>query len=425
MTLNKSLNKAKLIFSSGVANTFEWYDYTLFAHFATVIGDKFFPSNDSSATLLYAFTVFAIGYLMRPIGGIFFGILGDRLGRKVALSTSIICMALPTTFMGLLPTYDAIGVTATILMIVVRMMQGLSMGGVLTSSVSFVIEHTNPQHRGVVGSISMTSICLGILLGSLTAYTIKALLSPQQFLDWGWRIPFLCGILVMFVGIYIRKHISETPLFEDIKHDGTILKSPLREVLKKYWFDILISILINSTGSVIFYLEAVYVSTFLKLNRNFSESDVDNLINISYVIMAFTTVFVAWVSDRIGRRKIYIINLLVIAPSIFFIMNVFEFGNMYMVVAAHILLTILAGAYIGPEPALQAEFYPTNVRNTALSLSYNIAVSVFGGTAPLIIEYLFQKTGSIISAAYYVFICSLLSMIALYFYKDRSKDGSV
>lgn len=415
------MNKRKLILSSGIANTFEWYDYILFAHFAPIIGEKFFPSSDAGAPLLYAFAVFAAGYLMRPIGGIFFGVLGYKFGRRAALSASIICMALPTTLMGLLPTYDSIGVTATTLMIIVRMMQGLSMGGALTSSISFVIEHTDRRHRGLTGSVSMSSICLGILLGSLAAYIVKTSLSSEQFSIWGWRIPFLLGIFIMFVGVYIRQNINETPLFESLRVEKKVLQSPLKEVLQKHWFDILISIMINSTGSVIFYLEAVYVATFLKLNRDFVESDIDNIVNISYVLMAFITVLIGWLSDKIGRRKIYTINLLIIASSIFFIMRIFEDGSMQAIIVAQILLAVLAAAYIGPEPALQAEFYPTPVRNTALALSYNTATSLFGGTTPLVMEYLLQKTGSITSAAYYVLVCSMCSMIALFFYKNRSK----
>jgi len=418
------MKNRKLILSSAAANAFEWYDYTLFGHFAPIMGSKFFPDDDAGASLLKVFLVFAVGYLMRPIGGIFFGVLGDRFGRRAALSASMVCMALPTMLIGLLPTYETIGITATILMIIVRMMQGLSMGGALTSSISFVIEHTESKHRGFAGSFSMSSICIGILLGSLASYATRSLLTAEQFVDWGWRIPFLFGIIVMFIGIYIRKNMAETPLFEQMKVHKQLSQAPLKEVLTKYWFDILISIFINATGSVIFYLEAIYLTNFLKLNRDFAENTIDGFVNISYVVMAIITVVAGVISDRIGRRKIYIVNLLLITSSIFFIMRVFEYESVEYVIGAQIFLATLAAAYIGPEPALQAEFYPANIRNTALSLSYNIAVSIFGGTTPFVLEYLLQKTGSITSCAYYVLICSTFSMIALYFYKNRSHYDS-
>jgi MHS family proline/betaine transporter-like MFS transporter len=415
------MSKRKLVFSSGVANAFEWYDYALFGHFAPIIGAKFFPETDSNSSLLYAFLAFAIGYLMRPIGGIFFGVIGDRFGRKTALSASIFCMSLPTALIGLLPTYSSIGFSATILMILVRMLQGLSMGGALTGSISFVIEHTGAKNRGFAGSISMSSICIGILFGSIISHLIQSCLSAQQFDSWGWRIPFLLGIFILFAGQYIRKHTHETPNFQTIKADGKILKSPLKKVINKYWLDMIISIFINSTGSVIFYLQAIYLMSFLRINREFTETQVSNLANYCYIIMAVVTLCSGYVSDIIGRKQVFIINLLLIILVTPFLMNSIETGDFYFIIISQIILSILAASYIGPEPALQAEFYPTNVRNTALSLSYNTATSIFGGTTPLVIEYLVQKTGTITSAIYYVIACAVSSLIALYFYKDRSK----
>ncbi|WP_341764182.1 MFS transporter [Candidatus Tisiphia endosymbiont of Beris chalybata] len=413
------MNKRKLVFASGIANAFEWYDYALFAHFAPIIGIKFFPGVSSSASLLHAFIAFALGYLMRPIGGIFFGIIGDRFGRKTALSTSIFCMALPTALIGIIPTYDEIGAIATILMILARMLQGLSMGGALTGSISFIIEHTEPHHRGFTGSISMASICAGILFGSIIASLIQTILSVEQFNNWGWRIPFLLGIFILFAGLYIKKYTTETPVFQAIKEEGAILKSPLTKVISKHWVDMLISIFINATGSVIFYLQAIYLMSFLRINRNFSDSDVSNLANCCYLVMIVATLCSGYLSDIIGRKRLCIINLLLIIVVTPFLMNIIETEDFYYIIIAQIILSILAAFYIGPEPALQAEMYPTNIRNTALSLSYNIATSLFGGTTPLVVEYLIQKTGTITSATYYVIICAIASLIALAFYKNR------
>ena len=415
------MSKRRLVFASGVANTFEWYDYALFGHFAPIIGAKFFPDASPSSSLLHAFLAFAIGYLMRPIGGIFFGILGDKFGRRTALSAAIFCMSLPTALIGILPTYESIGITATILMIIVRMVQGLAMGGALTGSISFVIEHTKPANRGFSGSISMSSICIGILFGSGVSQLIQYFLTVEQFNSWGWRVPFLLGIFILFAGNYIRKYTSETPSFEGIKEEGKILKSPLKKVISTYWFDMLISIFINSTGSVIFYLQAIYLMSFLRVNRNFTETDISSLANYCYLIMAIITLGAGYLSDKIGRKQIFIINLLLIIGVTPFLLQIFEEKSFYFVIIAQIVLSILAASYIGPEPALQAEFYPVNVRNTALSLSYNTATSIFGGTTPLALEYVVQKTGTITSATYYVIACAILSLISLYFYKDRSK----
>ncbi len=414
------MNKKKLILTSGVANTFEWYDYALFGHLAPVIGQKFFPETEPSAVLLQVFLVFAIGYLMRPLGGIFFGVIGDKFGRKVALSTAIMCMAIPTAAIGFLPTYESIGIVSTILMIVIRMMQGLSMGGALTGSISFIIEHTPKERRGLFGSISMASICMGILLGSIVLFLIKSIFTPEQFDNWAWRLPFIMGIAVYFAGMYIKKYTSETPLFEDTKARGEVLRSPLKTTFKYYWFDMIVSILINMTGSIIFYMVAIYLVSYLKINRGFPESDISFLINSCYVIMIFITLWAGWLSDKIGRQKIFVINLIFITIACPFLLTTIATGGFTLVVIAMLVLAIIAAVYIGPEPALQAEFYPTAVRNTALSVSYNTATSIFGGTTPYIIESLIQNTGSITSSFYYIITAAILGLIALYFYEDRS-----
>jgi MFS transporter, MHS family, proline/betaine transporter len=419
------MNKRKLILTSGVANTFEWYDYALFGHFAPIIGQKFFPESDPSAALLQVFLVFAIGYLMRPIGGIFFGIIGDKFGRRAALSLAVMCMAVPTAAIGFLPTYETWGIVSTVSMIVFRMLQGLSMGGALTGSISFVIEHSDKNKRGFFGSISMMSICTGILLGSLVSYLVKNSFSVEQFDLWAWRVPFIMGVLVFFVGIYIKNNTQETPLFEEAKYRGEVVVNPLRTVFKNHWFDMIISILINATGSIIFYLEAIYLVTYLKINRGFPDSDVSILVNSCYVLMIFITLFAGWLSDKIGRRKIFVGNLIFIIVASPFLLNVMESGDFGLVIFAQIVIAVMAAMYIGPEPALQAELYPTAVRNTALSVSYNTATSVFGGTAPYIIESLVQNTGTITTSVYYIMAAAIISLIALYFYKDRSLEDHI
>ena len=414
-----AMNKRKLILTSGIANSFEWYDYALFGHFAPIIGQKFFANNDPSTSLLYAFLAFAIGYLMRPIGGIFFGVIGDKFGRKAALSASIMCMAFPTAAIGFLPTYETMGIVATSLMILARMLQGLSMGGALTGSISFVIEHSQKNQRGFTSSFSMSSICIGILFGSLVSYLTKSIFSAEQFDSWAWRLPFIIGILIFFAGVYIKKHTVETPLFLDSQLHGQIKKNPLKFAFKNHWFDMLISILINGTGSVIFYIESIYLLSYLKIHRGFSESEVSTLSIICYLIMIVVTILSGWVSDKIGRRRIFVINLIIIILTSTFLLKAFEFGNFNSIIIAQVIIAILAAMYIGPEPALQAELYPTNIRSTALSVSYNTATSVFGGTTPYIMESLVQN-GNMKSGAIYIVICAIFSLISLYFYVDRS-----
>ncbi|MCC2646227.1 MAG: proP1 [Rickettsiaceae bacterium] len=414
--------KKRLIISSGIANAFEWYDYALFGHLAPIIGQKFFPDNDPNAALLNAFLLFAAGYVMRPLGGLAFGIIGDKLGRRTALSAAVFFMAFPTALIGLIPTYETIGIFAPIIMLIARMLQGLSMGGALTGSVSFLIEHASVRRRGIAGSIPMAGICIGILMGSLTSTFFKSIMTPEEFNEWGWRIPFLLGIFIIYAGIYIKKYTNETPSFKSAKEAGTIEKSPISKAIANHKIDMLISIFINSTGSVLFYIQAIYLINYLKVDRNFLEKDVEWISALSYVFMGFAAIFAGWLSDKIGRVKIYVFNIMLIILTSFWAIKQIEHGTFQQVCIAQFILAFVAAFYIGPEPALQAEFYPTNIRNTSLSLSYNLATTIFGGTTPYVVSYIVLKTGSLKSASYYIFLCTALSLSALYFYNIRMQD---
>ncbi|MDF2965477.1 MAG: proP1 [Rickettsiaceae bacterium] len=416
--------KKRLILSSGLANAFEWYDYALFGHLAQIIGQKFFPDNNPNVALLNAFLVFAAGYLMRPLGGIVFGIIGDRLGRKTALSAAVFFMAFPTAIIGLIPTYETIGILAPIIMLIARLLQGLSMGGALTGSVSFLIEHASVSRRGLAGSIPMAGICVGILMGSLISSFFRYMLSPEQFNEWGWRIPFLLGIFIIFAGIYIKKYTFETPSFENARKNGKIEHSPISKVIANHKTDMLISIFINATGSVLFYIQAIYLINYLKVERHFLSSQIDMISNLSYIFMGITSIFAGWLSDKIGRIKIYRLNILIIFLTCFWAIKQIEYGSFFQVCMGQFILAFVAAFYIGPEPALQAEFYPTEIRNTSLSLSYNLATTIFGGTTPYVISYLVFKTNSLKSASYYILLCAALSLIALYWYNIRTQDDN-
>lgn len=413
------MNKYKLILISGLANTFEWYDYALFGHFALIINEKFFPCYTIS--LSRVFLLFAIGYLMRPIGGILFGVIGDKFGRKVALSYAVLLMSIPTTIVSIMPTYDSIGVLSTVFIIIARLLQGLSMGGTLTSSIAFMIEHTESKYRGYIGSFSMSSICFGIMLCSVVIHIVQSCMSKDNFYLWGWRIPFLIGIIILLIGLYIKKYSLETPIFNESRKLGLIIKHPLSTVLLKYRSSIIISIFINSTGSIIFYLQNTYFTSYLKAIRHFSEVETNNISSVCCFIMVFITIISGWISDMFERRIIFIIlNLLVIVSSTRLI-NTFMYGSFHEVILAQLILAIITAIYIGPEPALQAELYPDHIRSTALSLSYNLATSIFGGATPYIIETFSQRTGSMNFCTYYIISCATLSIIALCFYKNQSK----
>lgn len=411
----------KSLLISNLASTFEWYDYALFGYFAPLLAEKFFPSHDQNSSLLEAFLVFALGYLMRPVGGIIFGFISDKFGRKTSLTIVMFCMAFPSGVMSFLPTYNSIGAAATWLMVILRMMQGLAMGGALTGTITFSIEHAPAKKRGFIGSLSMASICLGILLGSLIASLVRQFLTEAAFEQWGWRIPFFLGIIVFFVGVYFKRTAFETPDFDEIKKEKNIVKFPLIYALKKHYKEMLIGVAVNALGSVIFYFQAIYLMNYLRINRAFNEEELSLLMSVSYLLMSFTTVISGIISDYIGRFKTFLFLLILSLSSFPFLLKIFETGNFFQVICAQIIVSILASAYIGPEPALQVDLYPSKIRSTALSLSYNLATSLFGGMTPYIIEIIMQNTGSIFYCFYYILVITLLSFIGIFFYYRKQK----
>jgi len=416
------MKRLKLILIAALANTFEWYDYTLFGNFADIIGSKFFHEQDPKSAILKAFVVFAAGYITRPLGGAFFGIIGDKIGRKTALSTAVILMGLPTVSISLLPSYQYWGIWSTIILVFLRMLQGLSMGGVLTSSICFSIEHSDKKHQNFISSISMASICAGILLGSIVAFTTRSSLSSDDFENWGWRIPFFLGAIVIFVGLYIKKYTSETPDFKEEAFKDETFLAPLTQTIMLYWKKMLISIGINATGSILFYLQAVYLANYLKLNSNFSIVVIDKISSISYACMIFFTLFAGWIADKFGNVRILRINLVVLLLAILPLLTMTYSDNIYQIMFVQICLGFLAATYISIEVAMQANFYPANIRSTALALSYNIATTIFGGATPYILENITQTTGSITSCSYYVIFFAFISLYSVFLYNKKQTN---
>lgn len=412
--------KYKPAIISNLANIFEWYDFTIFAIFAEIIALKFFPSENESINLLQVLLIFALGYVARPLGAIIFGWIGDKYGRKKSLTIAILCMAIPTAAIGILPTYDDIGIASSILIGAMRVMQGISLGGVLTGAIIFSIEHANKSHRSFISSFTMATICSGLLIGSFVSYLMHSFFSEEDFTNWAWRIPFIGGLLVVFVAHYLHKYIPETPIFQELQDKGKIVKSPLVYLLKFHWKKIFLSIFINATGSVLFYFDAIYIMNYLKIHRKLLPSLVDKLMILNYILIAIASLFFGWIADKTGYKKLYLINICVILLSGFFITKIFAIGSISQIIVAQILLAVIIGAYLGPEPGLQASIYPNNIRNTGLSVSYNIATSLFGGLTPYVCEKIVvSHDNNITYCNYYIVFCATASLIAIICYRQK------
>ncbi len=403
----------KIVFIGSIANSLEWYDFALYAHLASILGEKFFPQFDENASLLATLAVFGAGFIMRPFGAGLFGVIGDRYGRKTSLSLAILCMSIPTAMVGILPSYETIGIAAPIILCLLRLTQGLSLGGALIGSVSYIVEHAPKNKRGVAGSATMFSLCFGFMLGSFVAWLFTGLMGEENFRSYGWRFPFFLSLAAMFISYYLRKHADETPEFTEAKEQGKLTKKPIATLFKAYKHNFISSILINALGSVGFYVLAVYIGIYLENARGLSISDASIMESFVMMVVMISVVIGGTCSDKIGRKKWFtltsILTAILIYPIIYFITS----GNYYEIFTAQFIFAFLVGSWIGPEPSLQMALYPTNVRNTGVSLSYNIGCTLFGGLTPALCQYLYDKTDNINFIAIYIIIIALISLGAV------------
>ena len=409
----------KIIIAGMLGNGLEWYDYALYAYTTLIISQQFFPAGNETAHLLATLGIFAVGFVARPFGGIFFGVVGDKFGRRTALVLSIFMMAIPTGCIGLLPTYGQIGIAAPLLLTLIRVLQGLSLGGAFSGSMTFLVEHAPLKQRGLVGSTSICSLVIGFLLGSLVSLVVKSAVSEAEYESWGWRIPFLLGIAIGFIGFYIRKHCEESPSYETAKREGTLSATPVRDVLRFERASMAQAIGIYITVTMPFYLLSAYFITFTEytLKRSSEEALMLNFMNM--LILLVVAPFSAWLSDQVGRKKVLGVTafaFLVVTYPVFSLLQQEAIG---MIALGQAIFAMVVGFYIGPVPALLVEIFPTRLRYTAMSLSYNVCAALFGGTAPMVCQWLITETGNSYCIAYYVMACAVISLVSLYYYRER------
>lgn len=403
----------KAVIAGAVGNTMEWFDFGVYAYFATIIATLFFPSEDPVASLLASFAVFAVAFFMRPLGALIFGHFGDRIGRRNTLAAAIILMAVATFLIGILPTYEQIGVLAPILLVLARLLQGLSAGGEWGGSASFMVEFAPEGRRGFFGSWQQFSVVGGLLLGSATGALLTSTLSEAALNSWGWRVPFLIGLLLGLVGLYIRLQVDETPEFRAVIQNREVAAAPIRETLRGHNRAGLVAIGFTLVWTVAYYLLLTYMPTYVSQTLEISASLalISNTIGLVF-LMALIPVMGA-LSDRIGRKPMLIgaaVGLAVLTYPMFLLISQ---GSFVLIVLAQIVFAVLIAMYSGPGPAALVEMFPTNVRYSALGVSYNLSVAVFGGTAPFIATFLINRTGSDLSPTFYMILAAVITLAVL------------
>ncbi len=412
--------RRRAILAGAIGTVLEWYDFAVYGYFVPIISQLFFPARTPVVSLLLTFSVFGVGFVMRPVGSVVFGQYGDRHGRKRALSAVIFLMAVSTFAVGLLPTYASMGTLAPALLVAARLAQGLSGGGEWGGAAAYLVEYAAPGKRGLTGSWQQVSVGCGFLLGSLSAALLNTWVSPEAMLAWGWRIPFLGGVLVGGVGAIMRWRLDDTPAFTRLEQQGQVSRSPLLEAFTTFRKPTLIAFGITVHNTVGYYAVLIYLTTWLtsivKMPRG----------TALWIGTACLLAFVAAVpltgalSDRIGRRPLLIASCagyVLLAYPLFLLASS---GVTAWAFAAQLVLVLLLALYAGPGPAVYCELFPTRVRYTAMSVGYNIAVAVFGGFAPFIATGLIQWTGNILAPAAYVAAAAAVTLLTMIWVKETA-----
>jgi MHS family proline/betaine transporter-like MFS transporter len=385
-----------------------------------VLAGLFFPSEDKIASMLATFGVFAIGFLMRPIGGAIFGHVGDRVGRQTALTYSVMLMAIPTFLLGLLPTHAQVGTLATVLLIILRLLQGTAVGGEYTSSVVFLVEQAPPNRRGFVGSWSVFGAIAGILLGSAVGALVTEWVPAAAIAEWGWRIPFLLGLLVGIAGLIIRRHAFHEQATQTASPEPHQQGSPLLLALRTQWKEILQVIGLCLLNAVGFYTLFVYITTYFTKVNTLSLHAALDINTWSMVVLLIFIPISGILSDRFGRKPVLILSALGCLVLAYPLFSLLDQGDPNLIQAGQLCFAVLIGLFIGAGPAAMVELFSLKARCSALSIGYNICLAIFGGTSPMVATYLIEATHDNLAPAYYIMAVAAISLVTILGMKETA-----
>lgn len=411
----------RVLIASLVGSSIEWFDYFLYGTMAALVFNQlFFVNEDPTVGLLLAYTSFALSFFIRPFGGIIFSHIGDRIGRKKTLVLTLSLMGAATFAMGILPTYQAIGVAAPIILITLRLIQGLGIGGEWGGALLLATEYAPAERRGFFGSIPQMGVTIGMVMGTLALW-LMSLLPEQQFMTWGWRVPFIFSALLVVFGLWIRKGIDETPEFKEVQQKGEIPKLPIVDTLRYYWKEVLITIGAKVVETAPFYIFSTFIVSYATSTLGFSRSAVLGSVMISTVITTILIPIMGSLSDRVGRKKMYIAGTLAMMAFAFPYFWMIHQGSVLMLVLATIIgLGIIWAPITAVLGTMFSEIFDAKVRYTGVSLGYQIGAAVAGGTAPLVATALLASfDNSYVPVALYIMFTAVVSLIAIWAVKSR------
>ncbi len=406
-----------------IGNALEWYDFIVFGFLTVVISRLFFPNESEYSSLLLTTAVFGVGFFMRPVRGILLGIYADRKGRKAALQLIIAMMTLGIALIAFAPTYAAIGVGAPLIIVLARLLQGFATGGEFASASAFLIESAPPNRRGLYSSWQLFGQGLAVLCGATLSALVTRGLSAEAVDSWGWRLPFLFGLLIGPVGLWIRRYLDETEAFLEARK-APKNKQSLGQMLRNHWREVVAVMGLNVCGTTSFYVILVYMPTFANKQLGISLTDAFTAQIAAVAVLTLLIPLFGALSDRVGRKPIVIgamaLYLVALYPLFTWVHAHPSPGNL---ITMQVLLCGLLGALFGPFTAVIAEQFPAGVRSTALAVAYNVAVMVFGGFAQFIVTWLIHVTGSPVAPVFYVIFGAAVGLLAAFFVVDRTHEA--
>jgi MHS family proline/betaine transporter-like MFS transporter len=414
--------RTRQIVAAVIGNALEWYDFVVYGFLTVIIARLFFPAQSEYASLLLTMATFGVGFFMRPVGGIVLGMYADRKGRKAALQLIIGLMTLAMAMIAFAPPYAAIGIAAPLIILLARLLQGFSAGGEFASATAFLVETAPPDRRGFYGSLQMVGQSLAALSAAVAGTLITRGLDAEQIDSWGWRLPFLFGLIIGPVGLYIRRYLEETDAFLDSRRTGAV-RNPFGTVFVQNKRSLAVTFGLVICGTISYYVVLVYMPTFAKTQLGMPLTDAFVAQVIGLVCLTATIPLCGALSDRIGRRPI-----LVAATIAYFILLyplfdwVYASPSLFRLAIMQGILCTLVGVFFGPISTAIAEQFPTGVRSTGLAIAYNFAVMLFGGFAQFVVTWLIREIGSPIAPAYYVMFGAVVGFVASISLVERYRD---
>jgi len=422
MSATRSAPKAIQVVAAVIGNALEWYDFLIFGFLTVIIARLFFPASSQYASLLLTTATFGVGFFTRPAGGILLGLYADRKGRKAALLLIIVMMTTAIAMIGFAPTYAAVGIAAPLIIVLARLLQGLASGGEFASATSFLIESAPPHRRGLYGSWQMVGQGLAVLIGALSGALITQALPPDVLDNWGWRIPFLAGLVIGPVGLFIRRYVEETRAFLEARATPSASRK-FTANLTSHIKEVLVCIGINTCGTISFYVVIIYMPTFaqVQLHLPLHETFIAQSIGLSFMVVL--TPLSGALSDVLGRKPIMMAALItylaVVYPMYYWLYHSPSFGNL---VTVQIGLCCLIGIFLGPLSTAVAEQFEAQTRSTLLGISYNLAVMIFGGFAQFLVTLIIEVMGSPMAPSIYVMFGAVAGILSTFFLVDRASD---